>query len=133
MPGLFANVVFTFKAVPYTQVKGLSVYRRCDPKYSAADVSNRITFQAAKNCVDILVVKLLDPSILALLQGASGALSLTAKTADSAADLVITGTAMVLQIEGGVEFAEVETLNSITFSIISTNGTSTGMSVTGGV
>ena len=130
MAGLYANATLSFTGLTCTQIKGFSCYRRCDPVYSAADVSNRITFQASKNALDVLTVRTLDQRILKLKQGDSGTLSLVAKSADGGSDLTFAGTAMVVEVEGEVNFAEVESLCSATFSIISSDGTSSSMSVT---
>jgi hypothetical protein len=132
MAGLFCNATLSFTDLTCTQIKGFSVYRRGDPKYSAADLSNWITFQASKNRIDVLTVETIDPRILKLEPGDTGTLTLTAKTADGVADLVFAGSAMVVEVQGIVQFAEVESPCSATFSIISADGQAPNMGVTGG-
>lgn len=130
MAGLYCNATLSFTGLTdNTQVKGFAVYRRGDPKYSAADVSNHITHQMNKNRVDILVVQTLDPRVLKLVPGASGTLSLVAKTADGGSDLTFSGTAMVHEVAGGVTFADVETIQTVTFSVISSDGAAASLSV----
>ena len=120
---LYANATLNFTGLTAnTEVKGFSVIRRGDPNFSAADLSSRITFVAVKNCIDILTVHTIDPRILALKQGATGALSLVAKTADGGADLTFAGAATVLNVEGDVQFADVESPCNVTFAVISTDG-----------
>jgi len=129
---LYCNAVLSFPGLPggRMEVKGFGVIRRGDPNFSAADLSSRITYVAVKNCVDILTCHVINPQILALVQGATGALTFTAKTADGGADLVFAGNATVLGVEGDVQFADVESPCSATFAIVSTNGTTPDMSVT---
>ena len=112
------------------EVKGFSVVRRGDPNFSAADLSSRITFVAVKNCVDILTCHVINPEILTLVQGAKGALTFTAKTADAGSDLVFMGQATCRGVEGEVSFADVESPCSATFAIVSSNGTTPDMIVT---
>jgi len=119
---LFCNATLSFAAMANTEVKGFSVVRRCDPNFSAADLSSRITYVAAKNCIDILTVATIDPNVLRLRQGDTGNLNLTAKTADGGSDLTFTGAATVLGVEGTVQFADVESPCSVTFAVISSDG-----------
>jgi hypothetical protein len=130
MAGLYANATLSFTGLTCVQIKGFSVFRKSDPKYSAADVSSWITFQASKNAIDILTVRTLDTRILKLYQGQTGTLTLVAKNAEGGADLSFSGAAMVIEVEGDVNFAEVETLSSATFSIISGDGQAAGLGVT---
>ena len=129
---LFCNATLAFPGLPggRMEVKGFSVVRRGDPNFSAADLSSRITYVAVKNCVDILTCHTIDPRILALKQGATGALTFTAKTADAGADLVFAGAATCLGVEGDVQFADVESPCNATFAIISTDGVNPDLSVT---
>ena len=127
---LYCNATLTFGAYTGTEIKGFNVARHCEPNYSAADLSSRITFVATKNAIDILTVHLIDPRILGFVQGNTGALNLTAKTADGGADLVFAGAATVLGVEGGISFADVETVNSITFAVISADGQVPNLAVT---
>jgi len=64
-----------------------------------------------------------------LKQGATGALSLVAKTADGGADLTFAGAATVLGVEGDVQFADVESPCNVTFAVISTDGINPLLSV----
>lgn len=129
--GLYANAVLSFTGLAAaTEVKGFSVVRRCDPNYSAADQSSRITFVACKNCIDILAVSTIDPRILKLKQGDTGTLNLTAKTADGGADLLFAGAATVIGVEGEVQFADVESPCEVTFAIISNDGALPNLSIT---
>ena len=127
---LFCNATLNFTGLTAnTEVKGFSVIRRGDPNFSAADLSSRITYVAVKNCIDILTCHTIDPRILALKQGATGALSLVAKTADGGADLTFAGAATVLGVEGDVQFADVESPCNVTFAVISTDGINPLLSV----
>jgi len=128
---LYCNAVLSFPGLPAgsMEVKGFSVVRRCDPNFSAADLSSRITFVSAKNCIDILTCHTIDPRILALVQGATGALTFTAVTADGGANLTFAGNATCLGVEGEVSFADVESPCNATFAIVSTDGTTAGMGV----
>ena len=127
---LFCNATLNFTGLAAnTEVKGFSVIRRGDPNFSAADLSSRITYVAVKNCIDILTCHTIDPRILALKQGATGALSLVAKTADGGADLTFAGAATVLGVEGDVQFADVESPCNVTFAVISTDGINPLLSV----
>ena len=127
---LFCNATLNFTGLAAnTEVKGFSVIRRGDPNFSAADLSSRITFVAVKNCIDILTVHTIDPRILKLKQGATGTLSLVAKTADGGADLTFAGAATVLGVEGDVQFADVESPCNVTFAVISTDGINPLLSV----
>jgi len=127
---LFCNATLSFTGLAAnTEVKGFSVIRRGDPNFSAADLSSRITYVAVKNCIDILTCHTIDPRILALKQGATGALSLVAKTADGGADLTFAGAATVLGVEGDVQFADVESPCNVTFAVISTDGINPLLSV----
>ena len=130
MAGLFSNATLSFTGLTCVQVKGFSVYRKGEPVYSAADVSNWVTFQAVRNRLDVLTVEVIDTRILKLKPGDTGTLSLVAKSADGGSDLTFAGTAMVLEVQGVVQFKEVESPCSATFSIISADGASTGMGVT---
>lgn len=130
MAGLYSNATFSFTGLTCVQVKGFSVYRRGEPVYSAADVSNWITFQAVRNRLDVLTVEVIDTRILKLKPGDTGTLSLVAKTADGGADLTFSGAAIVLEVQGVVQFKEVESPCSATFSIVSGDGVNTGTSVT---
>jgi len=119
---LFCNATLTFGAMANTEVKGFSVVRRCDPNFSAADLSSRITYVAAKNCIDILTCHTINPNILKLVQGQTGNLTFVAKSADGGGDLTFAGAATVLGVEGDVQFADVESPCSVTFAIISNDG-----------
>jgi len=130
MPGLYCNATVSFGAFSGIQVIGFSVVRRCDPNFSAADLSSRITYVAAKNCVDILTCTVLDPSVLSFVQGQTGALSFVAKTADGGADLTFAGPATLLNVEGEVVFADVNSPCSVTWAIISTDGQTPDLGVT---
>jgi len=130
MAGLYANATLSFTGLTCVQVKGFSVYRRGEPKYSAADLSDWITFQAVKNRLDVLTVEVIDARILKLKPGESGTLSLVAKSADGGSDLTFSGTAVVLEVQGTVQFAEVESPCSATWSIVSSDGTNPGTGVT---
>jgi len=129
---LYANATLSFPGLPggRMEVKGFSVVRRGDPNFSAADLSSRITYVALKNCVDILTCHVINPEILALVQGAKGALDFRAKSAEGGADLQFAGPATVLGVEGTVQFADVESPCSATFAIISSDGATADMNVT---
>ena len=127
---LYCNAVLSFTGLAATtEVKGFSVVRRGDPNFSAADLSSRITYVAVKNCIDLLTVATINPQVLKLKQGATGTLSLTAKTADGGSDLICSGAATVLGVEGDVSFADVESPCSITFAVISSDGQNPLLSV----
>lgn len=128
---LYCNAVLSFTGLAATtEVKGFSCVRRCDPNFSAADLSSRITYVACKNCIDILTVNTINPGLLKLKQGDTGTLNLTAKTADGGSDLLFAGAATVLGVEGDVQFADVESPVSATFAIISDDGTTPLLTVT---
>ena len=128
---LYCNAVLSFPGLPAgsMEVKGFSVVRRGDPNFSAADLSSRITYVAVKNCVDILTCHVINPEILALVQGATGALNFSAQSATGGAPLVFSGNATVLGVEGEVSFADVESPCNATFAIISTDGVNPNLSV----
>lgn len=119
---LYCNAVCSFANTPIIQIKGFSCHRGGSPDYSAADLSNCITYVAVKQRIDILSLRTLDASILMLTQGMTGVIEFTAKTADGTQDLVFSGPATVLEVTGDCEFAEVETMKSITFAVISADG-----------
>ena len=128
---LYCNAQLSFTGLAATaEVKGFSVVRRCDPNFSAADLSSRITFVAAKNCIDILTVHTIDPGLLKLVQGQTGTLALNAKTATGGSDLLFAGAATVIGVEGDVQFADVESPVSATFAVISADGVNPNLSVT---
>jgi len=128
---LYCNAQLSFTGLAATaEVKGFSVVRRCDPNFSAADLSSRITYVACKNCIDILTVSTIDPRLLKLKQGDTGVLALNAKTADGGSDLLFAGAATVLGVEGEVSFADVESPVSATFAVISNDGTTPLLSIT---
>ena len=127
--GLYCNATLVFGTYTGDQIKGFNVVRRCDPNFSAADLSSRITYVAAKNCIDILTVQMIDPRILGFVQGDTGQLTLTAKTATGNDDLVFSGPATVIGVEGAVEFANVESPCAITFAVISTDGQAPDLAV----
>ena len=128
---LYCNATLSFPGLDAVQVKGFAVVRRCDPNLSAADLSNRITYVAAKNCIDILTCHTTNPQILKLVQGDVGALNFTAKTADGTSDLIFAGQATVIGVEGEVQFANVESPCSATFAIISDDGQNPNMGISG--
>lgn len=128
LPGaLFSNATCTFDTESIYQIKGFSVVRHCQPDFSAADLSSRITYVAAKQCIDMLTLRTLDATVLKYIQGDTGMLTMTAKTADGKSDLTFMGPATVLGVEGNVQFAEVESMCTITFAIISSDGQSPDM------
>jgi hypothetical protein len=130
MASLFCNATLSFTGLTCTNVKGFSVSRSCTPDYSAADLSNYITYCAAKNRIDLLSVQVLDARILTLKCGDTGTLSLVAKAAQGAGDLTFAGTATVISVEGSVQFAEVESPCTAVFAVVSSDGTNPGMGVT---
>ena len=128
--GLYCNATLLFQDNPIVQVKGFSVVRRCDPNFSAADLSSHITYVGVKNCIDILTCHVIDPRVLKLKQGDTGNVSMVAKSAVGDADLTFAGAATVLGIEGDVQFADVESGCSVTFAIVSDDGATPNMTIT---
>ena len=109
----------------FKEVTAVRVDRGGEPIYHSAGVDTFVTYQSLQKKLTTVIVVSDDPAVLLAIRGGSGTLSITIPPAGaSTVTTTITGAAMLVDVTGGSAHASVDASHTLTFTSVSTDGSS---------